>query len=1041
MAALDKSKIKTPDAIYGTAPFWAWNGTMTRENIKEVIRILKEYGFGGAFVHPRPGLTNEYLSEEWFELWRFALEESIKAGLKIYIYDENTYPTGYAGGHIMSQLPDCAARSIKVRVFPSRKELVDFKRNPDCSEEERHFIRLYTGRYNDGKLVILEDITDVPQERLYETESVYIGASMLQPYASAWYGGFSNADILRPEVTKQLIETTYEAYYREFKEAFGKSIPAVFSDEPGISPGNVYLDDPMVFPFSRYLSSEFYRRRGYSLEDNMVSIVLDVTGIPNGVPAEQVRFDYYCTLRELWIENFAKPIQEWCKLHHVAWTGHFLDEHWPYPWGVCSPSVMSMYAYMQWPGIDMLMSHMLKENGKSAMLLSVLELASAGAQLGKERLLCECYGAGGWDSGITDFKRIGDWLGVHGITFFNQHLMLTSVAGVRKHGHPQSFDTREPWWEEYTRLTSYYSRLSYILSQGVTNHRILVIHPTTGWFLKSPQTQKGDILWGFEEMPNEEPVRTYIEFLQLLTENLVGYDLGDEFLMQEYGKIVGSHLIVGEAEYDLIVLPEELHHMLSSTVKLLQNAHHAGITVVSLGMLPGFIDGRPCLIPDIPVTSMGKHEFVDMVCKKGMQIIPFEGKGIEGRRKSLPRGEEICFFTNSTPEEQTCAVELPNVPIWKINLFTGELEVFSRIVRDGRTIIRLHTCESLMLYWQNVRDSEFLPVNDVKMGDINRKISVAVDLHPEMVSLIEDNVLVLDYGDLYLREKKYENIHVMAACDKVYHAHGMEQNPWDMTVQFKRRYTDRDHFDAVSGFVMEYFFAVDEIPDCLFLSTEHPNLYRIEVNGQEILQNENKEWLDHEFGKMDIRRFVQKGSNSVRMIAVPFHLDMEIQPVYILGNFCLGQNSDNFIILKEKSLTTGSLKDQGVSFYGGRVRYEYQVMADDMHQEYEVQIENYSGTALSVYVNGSYAGQAGIGMGDRYNITPYLKCGLNDIRIELSCSLKNLFGPFHTNEMIRHSAWPAAWKQAPQFGRPAPADYDLISYGLDGPVTLFQTLS
>lgn len=1035
MVKLDEKKIIKPDAIYGTAPFWAWNGTMTPGNIKAVIQELKESGFGGAFVHPRPGLTNEYLSEEWFELWGIALEEAKSAGLKLYIYDENTYPTGYAGGHILSQLPDCAARSVKVRIFSSCRELLDFVENPCISQEERNFIRLYSGSCRDGKLVIKEDITDLTEGQIYAKKGVCIGACMQQPYSSAWFGGFSNADILRPEVTKLLLENTYEAYYQRFQSEFGDSIPAVFSDEPGISPGCVYLEDPMVFPFSRYLSSEFYRRRGYSMEDNMVSIVLDIDGVPGGIPAEQVRFDYYCTLRELWIENFAKPIRDWCQLHNIVWTGHFLDEHWPYPWGNCSPAVMSMYEYMQWPGIDMLMSHMLKEDGKSAMLLSVMELASAGTQLGKERLLCECYGAGGWDAGITDFKRIGDWLGVHGITFFNQHMMLTSVSGVRKQGHPQSFDSREPWWDEYAKLTPYYARLSYILSQGVTKHRILLIHPTTGWFLKLPQTQKGDILWGFEKMSKVDPIRTYIEFIQLLTANLVGFDLGDEFLLQKYGRVEGSHLIVGEAVYDIIVLPEELKHLLSSTVTLLQDAQQSGIPLIGLGELPQCVDGKACLKPDIPVTSMGKQEFLDFACKKGMQIIPFHGNGIEGRRKSLPEGGEFCFLTNSTPVDQECTMELPDVPIWVIDLFTGEKEAFCKNTRNGKTNIMLHSCGSLMLYWDVQPDKEILRKYAVEDG--NTEHTAVAELCPDKVSMLEDNVLVLDYGNLYLREQKYENIHVMAACDKVFHAHGMEQNPWDMTVQFKKRYTDRNQFDTSSGFVMEYNFEIAELPDRLFLAIEHPEFYQAEVNGREICLKENTVWLDDEFGKFDIRNYAVKGKNTVRILASPFNVNMEIQPVYILGCFKLGLGGENFVILEDKPLTTGGLKEQGVVFYGGRVRYQYLIMVEELQKDYGIQIDNYNGTALSVWVNGRYAGQAGIGMGDRYKISPYLKCGMNEIRIELSCSLKNLFGPFHTNELIRNSAWPAAWRQAPKCGMPLPANYDIISYGLTGPVTLY----
>jgi hypothetical protein len=37
--------------------------------------------------------------------------------LKLYIYDENSCPSGFAGGHIPSELPDCLANSVIMREF------------------------------------------------------------------------------------------------------------------------------------------------------------------------------------------------------------------------------------------------------------------------------------------------------------------------------------------------------------------------------------------------------------------------------------------------------------------------------------------------------------------------------------------------------------------------------------------------------------------------------------------------------------------------------------------------------------------------------------------------------------------------------------------------------------------------------------------------------------------------------------------------------------------------------------------------------------
>ena len=40
----------------------------TREQIDEQLADFHDKGYGGVFVHPRPGLITPYLSDEWMEL-------------------------------------------------------------------------------------------------------------------------------------------------------------------------------------------------------------------------------------------------------------------------------------------------------------------------------------------------------------------------------------------------------------------------------------------------------------------------------------------------------------------------------------------------------------------------------------------------------------------------------------------------------------------------------------------------------------------------------------------------------------------------------------------------------------------------------------------------------------------------------------------------------------------------------------------------------------------------------------------------------------
>lgn len=95
-----------PGKEFRPAPLWTWNARVTHEDIDRMLSDFKDQGFGGAFIHPRPGLETEYLSDEWFELWRYSVEKGKEIGLDIWIYDEDSYPSGFAGGHVQREMPE-----------------------------------------------------------------------------------------------------------------------------------------------------------------------------------------------------------------------------------------------------------------------------------------------------------------------------------------------------------------------------------------------------------------------------------------------------------------------------------------------------------------------------------------------------------------------------------------------------------------------------------------------------------------------------------------------------------------------------------------------------------------------------------------------------------------------------------------------------------------------------------------------------------------------------------------------------------------------
>ena len=109
--ALDSStqviaKFAKPPAAYSTLPFFVWNGELSEKEIDRVISDYASQNVQGFFIHPRPGLITPYLSERWFQLIRYTVDQAKKRGMVVWLYDENSYPSGFAGGHVPAEMPE-----------------------------------------------------------------------------------------------------------------------------------------------------------------------------------------------------------------------------------------------------------------------------------------------------------------------------------------------------------------------------------------------------------------------------------------------------------------------------------------------------------------------------------------------------------------------------------------------------------------------------------------------------------------------------------------------------------------------------------------------------------------------------------------------------------------------------------------------------------------------------------------------------------------------------------------------------------------------
>ena len=499
-----RKQFADPATEFSSAPLWVWNDLLTPEQIAGTMQDLASQKVMQVFVHPRPGLMTPYLSDDWFKLWDVALREAEKLDMNVWIYDENSYPSGFAGGLVPDAMPESRGKGLSLKKTQTPPELNDT------------IIAVFQ-LTDDG----FENIT--AKLRAGETfgKGRYMTASVRLARQGGWFGGKWYVDLLKPGVTEKFIEITMERYRTHLGDQFGKRVPGWFTDEPHLAPaGGLHWSD--------HLPELFQHRWGYDLIDH-----LPYLSEPTG-DWKRVRHNYYNLLIEQFIERWAKPCYEYCDKHNLEFTGHYWEHGWP--GAGHGGDNMAMYAWHQRPAIDTLMNQYSESvNAQFGNVRAVKELSSVANQLGRQRTLCEAYGAGGWDLRFEDMKRIGDWLYVLGVNTLNEHLSYITIRGARKRDHPQSFSYHTPWWEAYHVMAEYFTRLSLILSQGQQVNTALVIEPTTTtWMYQGATTPSGRL----GEIGNR---------FQRLVTDLEGaqaeYDIGCEDIMGRHGSVEGGKLV------------------------------------------------------------------------------------------------------------------------------------------------------------------------------------------------------------------------------------------------------------------------------------------------------------------------------------------------------------------------------------------------------------------------------------------------------------------------------------------------------------------
>ena len=986
-----------PASEYRGAPFWAWNGELEPSELRQQIRDMHEMGLGGFFMHSRVGLATDYLSPKWFECVKACIDEAEKLDMQAWLYDEDRWPSGAAGG-LVTVIPEFRARKI---ICEELTDLSKVNANADT-------LAFYLAELKGENARNFERFTTVPA-------SIPAGKTLIHFYievekTSSWHNGQTYLDTLNYDAVGKFIEVTHEAYLKEIGDEFGKRVPGIFTDEPNY--GRVWQkweDNKYGTPWTGKLPEVFKKRYGYDLLENLPELFYYL----DDVEVSKVKLNYIDCLTHLFVDAFAKQIGEWCDKHNMMHTGHVLEEdtlsHQTNVVGSC----MRFYEYMQAPGIDMLTEHWRAYD-------TAKQLSSAARQFDCKWRLSETYGCTGWDFPFAGHKAVGDWQAALGVNLRCQHLSWYTMEGEAKRDYPASISYQSPWWREYSKVEDYFARINLAMTQGQEIRDVLVIHPVESvWTMIGKNWIESEKLLDFD--------RKFIELRDYLLGANIDFDYGDEDILSRHASIESTLFKVKQAEYKVIVVPEMLT-VRASTLKLLTEFARQGGKVIFAGSPAQYIDGEKSEAMNLFAQSCNNFEIgkklIEEISNIAGRISISDAGGQEiFNTLSLHREDDknaYLFICNTGHEEKppyvrddsTLSIERTRaIPEMTVNIKTNKTGTVLEVDLDTGKITRIDAAKSADGW--NIKsklaaigsrlfiispDSEALELPKASQLELVSEETVKADNYDIILS--EDNVLPLAVAKAKIGNCDWLNSDHVLAIDKKVREHlgiqcrgGQMEQPWVRKGQLSEK---------TVAIKLEYDFFCDTIPSgALYLALEKPETFAITLNGRELSSDNNCGWwCDKSLKKLAVDPTLLKtGKNELLLECKYSEAHPGLEYIYLLGNFGVEfAGLKQTLLAPVKNLNIGDWSEQGLPFYSGAVAYKCAVNVDRKADERVfVKLPEYRGACAKLIANGQEAGVVAWEPNE-LDITDFLETGDNDIIIEVFSSRRNSHGPFFNSE-------------------------------------------
>ncbi|MDI4649020.1 hypothetical protein [Cohnella hashimotonis] len=1029
-----------PGPAYRGKPFWSWNGELDREELLRQIDVFEQMGFGGFFMHARTGLITEYLGEEWFELTRICAEEAQRRGMEAWLYDEDRWPSGTAGGKVTAE-PRFRMKFVKMRIVAE----------PFCPWRETWIAafecRLEDGAYYDGRrLTPGEDAAPRPG---YVTLSFEI--EEMAP--ESFYNGQTYVDTMNREATEAFITVTHAQYKARMGELFGNAITGIFTDEPHRGPlmtnFNVANADPQhMLPWTYDLFERFEAKFGYDLRDRLPEVFFR----PEGRSVSQVKWHIVDLLQELFLDNYVKPLDEWCRANKLILTGHLLHEDSLSAQTAMVGSVMRCYEHMEYPGIDVL------TEGNRCFWVAK-QLSSVARQIGRKWLMSELYGCTGWQMPLEAHKAVGNWQTLLGINLRCHHLSWYTMEGESKRDYPASISYQSAWWRDYQVVETYFARLGAVMTHGEPVCDLLVIHPVESVWC---QVHAG---WADTLAGNTAEIRRletdFANVFNWLSCARIDFDYGDEEMLQRLSAVerdaAGRAVFrVGNAVYGT-VLVAGLTTIRASTLRQLALFRQAGGVVVFAGEAPGYVDAVPSEdggtlaagsvrvpLDEAGIAAVGTH-----LAGGRIAAVDASGEPIADLYAQVRRDETHTYVVLLNVNRETAyagvRLRLPyqgHVEEW--NCETGE-----RIATDATSLDgAIELTADFAAAGEKVYVFGGAPPEAPTVRPVLQTVAAYEWEGDFAYSLDEPNVCVLDRASYKLDGGEWrETLEILKLDRAVRRELGYAYRSGDMVQPWYAIQTRAGTARQTHRLTLRYSFDVDEAvasggADGWHLAVERPGQKRIRLNGRKLAGGDAGWWVDPVFRKLDIPPAgLQPGLNQIE-IEVDFDASVDLEAIYLLGPFGVRvQGADKTVCALPERLAIGDLAPQGLPFYGGTVTYAFEWGA--YAEQAKRHLDSVPDAAVQLEVPAYEGGCLRAGNRTAGSVTIPWRPNVADVAgivgadepllLDVVLTRRNTFGPLHMEPLYSAAYGPGHWLTE---GDAFSEAYKLVPSGLTQPPRL-----